>query len=526
MSAVGNFGAVFRDTLTPELKERLDKLGATATAADLWEIVLANHIFVRKPAMFVELGTGEVISKDVFTGTYAALVNDIEGLPPRYRDKPVAYARSTYAMKLASSADYMPQKHGEPFESLIGTKFNMWKPPAVEPLRDRKDKNGKAIGWPTIFIEHMKYVFPNQAERRMVANFLAWMVQHPEHTMSFGLLIVGRRGVGKSWFAQLLRAIFGDDNVLFIEKGDDVAAKFNADQANKQVIFVDELLPGGKMDVAHAIEAKIVAPTLTIEKKGVDKFKVANRSSKIGVSNYENAMKVRGYKDRKWAVARATSDMIYGDDDNKETPPTPGYDPSKPPTTTGDYFTRLHSITPTDPTGLPIVTDEVRRVVAYLLDREIPVEFNGHIPPDTDAKRDVADATADDIEAGVNGQYADAAGPFRFKLVTVEEVRESVVNLFEPGSMARQAADAQTATAMDECGCRRIVPCKSETERATPAKNSQVYVAGSTNPRRLWCTRKTDLEKYQRMTKGELQAAYKAERAGAPKAVKADAEVE
>ena len=194
----------------------------------------------------------------------------------------------------------------------------------VTPLRDRKDKNGKAIGWPTIFLDHMKYVFPNQTERRMVRELPRMDGAASEHTMSFGLLIVGRRGVGKSWFAQLLRAIFGDDNVLFIEKGDDVAAKFNADQANRQVIFVDELLPGGKMDVAHAIEAKIVAPTLTIEKKGVDKFKVANRSSKIGISNYENAMKVRGPKDRKWAVARATSDMIFGDANNKETPSTAG----------------------------------------------------------------------------------------------------------------------------------------------------------------------------------------------------------
>ena len=156
MNTVGNFAAVFKDTLAPELRERLAALGPNATAAQLWEIVLANHVFVRKPAMFVELGTGEVISKEVFTGTYAALVNDIEGLPPRYRDKPVAYARSTYEMKLASSADYMPVKHGEPFTPMIGTKFNMWKPPMVTPLRDRKDKNGKAIGWPTIFLDHMK----------------------------------------------------------------------------------------------------------------------------------------------------------------------------------------------------------------------------------------------------------------------------------------------------------------------------------------------------------------------------------
>jgi hypothetical protein len=515
MSDENNFAAVFVETLTPELKERFAAI-PNPTAADIWEIVLANHIFVRDPAMFVELGTGKCVAKDVFNATYAPVVNDIEGLPIRYRDKPVQYARSTYGMKLASSADYMPVKNGEPWSPLVGIKYNMWRPPAITPLRDGRK--------PSVFIEHMHYVFPNRVERLMVANYLAWMVQRPEHKMSFGLLIVGRRGVGKSWFQLLCTMLFGHQNVLFVEKGADVAAKFNADQANKQVIFVDELLPGGKMDVAYAIESKIVAPTITIEPKGIDKFRVSNLANCIGVSNYENALKVRGANDRKWAVARANSDMIFGTDENKETAATRDYDPATPPKTTGDYFTRLHSmVTPLPDDSIP---DEARRTLAWLLDRKIPIEFNGHIPPDTEAKRDIAASTADEIEANINGMYADASGPFRFKLVTVEEVRESACNLFEPGSMSRQMADAQASSAMDDCGCRRITPAASVDDRSTPAPNAQVYVAGSHNPRRLWCTRKADLPKYERMTKGELTEAYKAERKGVAVEARLGAEVE
>jgi hypothetical protein len=476
-----DFAAVFVETLTPELQTEFLAL-EPITAAGIWEIVLKNHVFVREPPMFIELGTGKCISKEAFTATYAPIVNQIDELPARYRDNPIKFAHSTFGLRLASVADYLPVRHGEIVPALVGTKYNMWKPPAITPLADRK---------PTIFLEHMNYVFPNQTERRMVANYLAWMVQKPEHKMSFALLIVGRRGVGKSWFSLLLKAIFGDSNTLIIEKGENVAAKFNADQANRQVIFVDELLPGGKMDVAAAIEPKITATTLTIEPKGVDKFQVANRFNIIGVSNYENALRIRGRRDRKWAIARATPDLIYADASGKETAKT------------AEYFTRLHAITPPDGT----ITDEARRVLHWLMVRKIPDEFNGHIPPDTEAKNEVADATADTIEANVNGYYADASGPFRFKLVTVDEVRESVCNLFEADAdMNRQKADALTSSAMEDCGCRRITPAGTG--------NAQMYLPGSKNPRRLWCTCKADLATYERMSKTELVEAYKAERAG------------
>ena len=130
-----------------------------------------------------------------------------------------------------------------------------------------------------------------------------------------------------------------------------------------------------------------------------------------------------------------------------------------------------------------MITDEARRVLRWLLDRKIPAEFNGHIPPDTDAKNEVANATADTIESNVNGMYADASGPFQFKLTTVDEVRESAINLFEADAdMNRQKADAITSSAMEDCGCRRIAPFG--------AANAQMYLPGSRNPRRLWCTRK------------------------------------
>ena len=88
--------------------------------------------------------------------------------------------------------------------------------------------------------------------------------------------------------------------------------------------------------LAAAIEPKITAPTLTIEPKGIDKFQISNHANIIGVSNYENALKIRGRRDRKWAIARATADLIYADSSGKETAKT------------AKYFTRLFGVTPPD----------------------------------------------------------------------------------------------------------------------------------------------------------------------------------
>ena len=475
--ALTNFADVFAEGLTSELREEFAALGTEVGMEQVWDFTLRNHVRVLKPTMFVRVSDKELISDKAFTSQFARVVNGITGIPRKYQDAPVKYAIGTN-VRLARECVYEPGLGDWP----TPTRFNMYRAPGYGEIAERPD----------VFLEHLGYLIPDKLERNLMLAFLKWMVQRPQDKMTFALLIVGRRGVGKSWLASFFQALFGAHNVLVIERGAKVADRFNADEQNKRVVFVDELVPDGKMDLAKAIVPKIIAPNVTIEPKGVDKFTVPNRYNIVAVSNYENAIRIEGAKDRKWLIVRATP-TLYGADAKGE-----------PTIETKEYYDRLFAMTKVGDTP-DQVTDEIRRCLWWLRTQQIigsgkiVREFNGQgIAPATMTKDEVATYTETTIESNINGGYADKEGPFRFELFSAEDVR--LCFALDDGRKAKEI-EADVTTAMEEVGCRRVGP-------------QQVYLPSRKRPRRLWCATERLLPKYQAMTTKELSEAYRTERKG------------
>jgi hypothetical protein len=468
MSDRDNFAAIVAEGLTEEQRNRLTS--GEMDAESIWNMVIESHVLVLEPLMFVRKLDKKLIGKEAFASLYMPLTGELN-ISSRYKDVPVTLAKKSYELKRSTAAVYEPGQ-----DDVIGNTFNMWRSPGIVPLDDKP---------PTVIIKHIEYLFPNRRERRLFWDYLKWMVQHPDKKIQFAMLIIGQYGVGKSWLAGLFSILFGPDNVLIIEKGERATAKFNADMANRQVIFIDELVPDGKNDLARAIAPMITQKDMTVEPKGVDPFKVPNRSNIIAISNYENAVKLNGRHDRRWMVLRATDDLYASDANNDKTPATVA------------YYNELFALTPPDGT----VTKEVQRLWHFLKTR--PLNMSGDfdaqsIAPMTGAKADVADATETDIESAVHGAYKDKSGPFRFELVTLQDVLEALVrNDVRP----RKAVEADVTTAMKAVGCRRL-------------EAGQVYLPGKRNPRRLRMAHKSLAAKYGKMKPKELAAAYVAERAG------------
>ena len=488
-----NFADVFASTLTPENRAALDALGPDASMAQVWLVVLRNYVRVSKPKMFVRLSDKELIGDGSFNDLHAPIVNGIVGLPKDYKDKAVKYAIADMRLPRANEAIYEPGIGDWPSR----TKFNMYRPAGFAELAER----------PEIFLAHMSYLIPDRYELSLVIAYLKWMVQNPDKKMTFALLIIGKRGVGKSWLYSFLQALFGAHNVLVMEKGETITSKFNKDEENKQVVFVDELCPGGKSDLARAIEPKIVGRSVTIEPKGVDKFTVPNRYNIVAISNYETAIKIKTRFDRKWLIVRATS-KVWGADREDSAQEAK------------DYYDRLFATSEVGATAAD-VTDEIRRCLWWLRNTpivkdwdtdglvnepwEIVGEFNGQgVAPETPTKDDVAAITETTIETTLNGAFADARGPFRFELFAVEDMRLAFVaeeSAFSPSeNRSRAMIDGEICGVLDDLGCERI------------SGRKQPYINGK--PKRLWVRNGGLLPKYQDMTNKQLADAYAAMRRG------------
>lgn len=470
MSDLENFAAVFAETLSPEDRERFETmLTDDPSPKTIFDIILASHVAVLKPPFFVRTGDKELISRAAFDMQYNPVVNLIQRQEGEkdYRDQASKRAIAGFDLRRASAAVYEP---GQP--SWIGNRFNMWRDPGIEPLAET----------PEIFLDHINYLIPDPVERKLFLDFLAWMVQHPDKKLMFALLIVGRGGTGKSWLGKLFEIMFGIDNVSKLEKDDPLLEQFNGYAENKRLIFIDELVPNDKMDLAKKIAGLITEARIWIRRMYIERFQVPNRANLIAISNYPNALKL-ARTDRRWGVIRATEDYRFSDDNNKPTDATFA------------YYDRLHAVTPDDGT----VTDEVRRVLWYLGERDLS-DFKGQAPaPATETKDDIADLSESNILSQVQTLYHDGAAPFCFGLVTVNDVMGELSLNFDD-TKSRKTMEAEVASAMEQVGCRRI-------------RGGQVYSTKFPGGRaRLWATGKAIVDQFQGEAPAELVKAYFSDR--------------
>ena len=194
---------------------------------------------------------------------------------------------------------------GEP--DICGDFLNMWQDPKIEPLPET----------PEIFLKHVDYLIPDQRERELALDWLAWCVQKPSEKQMFALLIVDDGGTGKGWIGYMLRVLFGDQNVAMIESDDPVKDMFNGWTLNRQLGFIHELVPDRRVDLASRLKGVITEAHIWVNEKFIARFRAENRTNLFCCSNHRDALRI-ARKDRRWLVVQGASDP-FGVDSNGET---------------------------------------------------------------------------------------------------------------------------------------------------------------------------------------------------------------
>jgi hypothetical protein len=462
-----NFARVFAETLSADDLAAFENLLSKKPSGEaIWHMVQRSHVACLDPAgLLIRTGDRKLITHRAFDELFNPIVNRFA--PDRYRDRAAKFAISKPIMLRASGIVYEP---GQP--DWVGTKYNMYRPTACTPLDEL----------PLRIADHIRYLIPDARERKLFVDFLAWMVQNPTRKLQFALLIVGRKGTGKSWLSGLIECLFGPHNVTVLAKGGAIAEKFDTSAENKQAIFIDELVPDGKNDLAKAIKPLITSPTVRIEHKGIDAVLLPNRANVIAISNHPNALKIAA-DEREWLVVRSAADVRYTDDDGGATDKT------------NAYYDALFAMTPLDRSP----TDEVRRFMNFLQRRDLS-GFNGQsLAPMTDAKSEVAEYAETATETQIRTALADKRGPFAFTTFTVADVRDEIFAYYaDHADKSPKAIEAEIVAAMEVAGCRRVT-------------SKQSWVNGK--PQRIW-THRRHLAKLEKLGPADLAAIYRSERDG------------
>ena len=263
--------------------------------------------------------------------------------------------------------------------------FNLYQPPAVKPVQ------GDVSWWD----DHLEYLFPDEADRSLVLDWISWLLQNLGQKPKHALLVQGTtQGTGKSFIVEILELILDRRNVAHINQID-LHGDFNGWAEKSKLLAIEELRAIDRNEVANKLHPLITQEMISINEKNMPRRDVENCFGIFAMSNHDAAVML-DQSDRRYLVVTTLATPRYG----KDTPQSIA------------YYTSLYNRR-FDPAS-------VAAVAYQLMNRDVGAYTGAGSAPQTAAKTSMIEAGLPDIEHYIldnSGNF-----PFSGKLISVDDV--------------------------------------------------------------------------------------------------------
>lgn len=204
---------------------------------------------------------GVLMKPDVFKAVYGGYIFAMD-----YRnEKCVANAWQAF---IENRANHWPRVADTVFDPLKGPGeivkkeqeefVNIWEPIEVE----------KREGDPSIFLDHLKLLFPDDNDREIIVSYLAACVQHQGVKFQWCPLIQGVPGNGKTLLTRCVTAAIGT-KYCYSPTAKEMTDKFNDWMYAKTFIGVEDIyVPEHKSEFIETLKPMITSERLEIQGKG------------------------------------------------------------------------------------------------------------------------------------------------------------------------------------------------------------------------------------------------------------------
>lgn len=151
-------------------------------------------------------------------------------------------------------------------------------------------------------LAHIDHLLDDEWERRLLLNWLAWIVQNPGKLLKWAMVLQGVEGDGKSFWGFLLRAVMGVSNVKMMNASI-LESNFTGWAVGQCVVVIEEprLQGHNKYDVINRIKPLITNPVIEVHPKGKDPYNVVNTSNYFLPTNFRDALPIND-NDRRYCV--------------------------------------------------------------------------------------------------------------------------------------------------------------------------------------------------------------------------------
>jgi hypothetical protein len=185
------------------------------------------------------------------------------------------------------------------------SQYNFWRAGKVIP------EDGDA----TPFIEHCKYILPDEKECGYLLDYLAHCVQFPGEKVHWAVLLQGVQGTGKSFFGEVMKMLLGEHNVNY-PSNEDMHDKYTDWQKNCQLIVIEELMARGRLELMNKLKPMITQPICIIREMYQASYELPNRYNFLILTNHEDAIIIDEHDRRYcvlWSPAKPKDQKYYSD---------------------------------------------------------------------------------------------------------------------------------------------------------------------------------------------------------------------
>ena len=282
------------DVLAAGFSDRIREMSGeeakSFVVAALQDEMPLNWIYIIGTKRFIELENMQELDKEQFSDKYAA---EIKGSPHTKVLKHPGFPK-------VDSPIY------EPGEKPIMEKgdlkfFNFWRPSELEPEE----------GDVSPFLKHCEYILPDDHERSIMLDFLAYNIQKPGKKIHWALLLQGVQGTGKSYFGSVMRLCLGEDNVSN-PSNEAIHEAFTGWQKRCQLVVIEELMAKGRLELMNKLKPMITQPISIIREMYRPPYEQPNRFNLLLFTNHEDAI-IIDETDRRYCVLYSKAEPKDGD---------------------------------------------------------------------------------------------------------------------------------------------------------------------------------------------------------------------
>ena len=153
------------------------------------------------------------------------------------------------------------------------------------------------------FLDHLMYVCGGEEQFvQYLLDWMAYIIQKPGQRIHSVPLIIGPKGNGKTFIADLMTSLLGKSNVGIISN-DDLAGSFQDGLAGKQLLVLEEFkVFEGQNSMMERFKPWVTNERVGVNRKGLKKIAMDNVANTIAFSNHDDAIRIDA-DERRYAVA-------------------------------------------------------------------------------------------------------------------------------------------------------------------------------------------------------------------------------